>query len=65
MTITVQYGNATDVILGHANSPNWRLPELIVLGTRNRRGLDPAPVRDRLLTGVNVSARRGFSHAAT
>jgi nucleotide-binding universal stress UspA family protein len=40
MAVTVQHGYATDVILRHANSPNSRLPELIVLGTRNRRGLE-------------------------
>jgi nucleotide-binding universal stress UspA family protein len=38
--VSVQHGEPGGVILLHANSSNLRLPDLIVLGTHGRRGVD-------------------------
>src|SRR5438094_88957 len=64
MAVTVQHGSATDVILRHANSPNSRVPELIVLGTRNRRGLERLralmPLSPDLYRRVHVQVTTGL-----
>ena len=38
--VSVQHGEPAGVILLHANSSNLRVPDLIVLGTHGRRGVD-------------------------
>jgi nucleotide-binding universal stress UspA family protein len=38
--VSVQHGEPAGVILLHANSSNSRVPDLIVLGTHGRRGVD-------------------------
>lgn len=38
--VSVQHGNPADVILLHAHSSNTRTPDLLVLGTHGRQGID-------------------------
>lgn len=38
--VSVQHGNPADVILLHARSSNTRTPDLLVLGTHGRQGID-------------------------